>query len=44
MVKQKNIFTLLLGCFLGIVIATAGSVLADKEAEQQAVALPFEEL
>jgi len=43
-VKQKNIFTLLLGCFLGIVIATAGSVLADKDAEQQAVALPFEEL
>ncbi len=46
MVKQKNIFTLLIGCFLGIVIATAGSVLANKEdeAEQQAVALPFEEL
>ncbi|NOQ14087.1 MAG: PDZ domain-containing protein [Methyloprofundus sp.] len=44
MVKQKNIFTLLLGCFLGVVIATAGSVLADKETEQQAVSLPFEEL
>lgn len=44
MVKQKNIFTLLLGCFLGIVIATAGSVLADREAEQETVTLPFEEL
>ena len=31
---QKNIFTLLIGCFLGFLIATAGSVLADKEAEK----------
>jgi len=43
-VKQKNIFTLLIGCFLGVLIATAGSVLADKEAQQEVVSLPFEEL
>ncbi len=44
MVKKNNIFTLLLGCFLGVAIATASSVLADKEAEQEALALPFDEL
>ena len=41
---KNNIFTLLLGCFLGVVIATASSVLADKEAEQQTAVLPFDEL
>ncbi len=44
MVKQKNILTLLLGCLLGILIATAGSVVADKAVKQEAVSLPFEEL
>ncbi len=44
MVKQKNILTLLIGCFLGVLIATAGSVLAEKEATQEVVSLPFEEL
>lgn len=34
---------LLIGCCLGVLVSTAGSVLADKEAEQ-AVSLPFEEL
>ena len=44
--KQKNIFILFVGCCLGVLISTAGSVLADKDAEQneQAVSLPFEEL
>lgn len=44
MVKQKNIVSLLIGCFLGILIATAGSVLADKDTDQQITTLPFEEL
>ena len=44
MVKKNNIFTLLLGCFLGVAIATASSVFADKEAEQEALTLPFDEL
>ncbi|TXK97608.1 peptidase S41 [Methylococcaceae bacterium HT1] len=43
MFKQKNILMLLIGCCLGVLVSTAGSVLADKEAEQ-AVSLPFEEL
>lgn len=44
MLKQKNRFTLLLGCLFGVFIATAGSVLADKEAKQEVAPLPFEEL
>lgn len=46
MFKQKNIFILFVGCCLGVLIATAGSVLAEKEAGQsgQVVSLPFEEL
>lgn len=44
MFKQKNIVSLLIGCFLGILIATAGSVLADKDTDQQITTLPFEEL
>jgi len=42
--KQKNIVTLMIGCFLGIVISVAGSVFADKSAEKEPVSLPFEEL
>ncbi len=44
MFKQKNIVTLMIGCFLGIVISVAGSVFADKSAEKEPVSLPFEEL
>ncbi|MCF7970974.1 MAG: S41 family peptidase [Methylococcaceae bacterium] len=44
MVNKKNIFILFIGCFLGIFLSTAGTVLADKDAEQQEVTLPFEEL
>lgn len=43
MIKHKNLFILFVGCLLGVLISTAGSVLADKDQEQQ-VALPFEEL
>jgi len=43
-VNKKNIFILFIGCFLGIFLSTAGTVLADKDAEPQAVTLPFEEL
>lgn len=46
MLKQKNIFILFTGCCLGVLFATAGSALADKETgkNEQAVSLPFEEL
>ncbi len=44
MVKQKNRATLILGCLLGILIATTGSVIADKAEKKEAVNLPFEEL
>ncbi|MDF1583441.1 MAG: S41 family peptidase [Methyloprofundus sp.] len=44
MVNKKNIFILFIGCFLGIFLSTAGTVLANKDAEPQAVTLPFEEL
>lgn len=44
MVKQKNIVSLLIGCFLGVLIASAGSVLADRETVEGATTLPFEEL
>ncbi|RLA25534.1 MAG: peptidase S41 [Gammaproteobacteria bacterium] len=43
MFKQKNIFLLFIGAFLGILISTASSVFADGE-ESQTVSLPFEEL
>lgn len=43
MFKPKNIIILFTGCFLGILIATAGSVIAEK-GNQQVVSLPFEEL
>ncbi|NOQ63963.1 MAG: PDZ domain-containing protein [Methyloprofundus sp.] len=44
MFKQKNIYTLLVGCFLGVLLASAGSVVASKVVDQEAAALPFEEL
>ncbi|MBT5966622.1 MAG: S41 family peptidase [Gammaproteobacteria bacterium] len=46
MLKQKNIFILFVGCCLGVLISTAGSVLADKETvpKEQDVSLPFDEL
>lgn len=46
MLKQKNIFIFFTGCCLGVLFATVGSALADKETGQngQAVSLPFEEL
>lgn len=46
MLKQKNTFILFIGCCLGVLFATAGSTLADKETGKnaQAVSLPFEEL
>ncbi len=44
MVNKKNIFILFIGCFLGIFLSTAGTVLADKDTGSQAVTLPFEEL
>jgi carboxyl-terminal processing protease len=40
-VKQKNLLILVVGCFLGIAIATTSPILADKD---QKVSLPFEEL
>jgi len=43
-VNKKNIFILFIGCFLGIFLSTAGTVLADKDTGSQAVTLPFEEL
>ncbi|BCG65557.1 MAG: carboxyl-terminal processing protease [Methyloprofundus sp.] len=43
MLKQKNIVMLFIGCVLGVLISTAGSVLANKSDEQE-VTLPFEEL
>ncbi len=43
MLKQKSIVILFIGCLLGVLISTAGSVLANKSGEQE-VTLPFEEL
>ena len=44
MLNKKNIFILFIGCFLGILLSTTGSVLADKEEAEQPIILPFEEL